>query len=122
MVRNEVDVIAACALHHLAMGVDGLTIIDNDSTDGTPRVLGALAQADPRLRWRTDRGLFTQAVCVTELAREAARQGADWVVLLDADEFWWAPRAKNVRQVLQHTPPSVGVLRSAQRKFIQRRE
>jgi hypothetical protein len=34
------------------------------------------------------------------LAREAIRQGADWVIPFDADEFWWMTGG-NVREALR---------------------
>ncbi len=44
-----------------------------------------------RVRWTRDDGPYRQAEITTALAREAARGGADWVLPIDADEFWYAP-------------------------------
>ena len=42
MIRNEVDIIRVNVLYHLALGFDNIIIVDNDSSDGTDRVLRQL--------------------------------------------------------------------------------
>jgi glycosyltransferase involved in cell wall biosynthesis len=86
-VRNAVDVVRVCVLHHLTAGLERITVVDNGSTDGTTTVLRRLAERVP-LRYTVDRGPFRQADATTEIARQAARDGADWVLPFDADEFW----------------------------------
>lgn len=86
-VRNEADIIDLNVRYHLRQGVDRFLIIDNGSTDGTTQRLARLAR-DPRVRWSRDAGDWHQAEAQTELARAAARAGADWVMSVDADEFW----------------------------------
>jgi Glycosyl transferase family 2 len=87
-VRNEADVIDVTVRFHLARGVDRFLVVDNGSTDGTVRRLARLARRDPRVRWTRDENPFRPAEMHTALAHEAARQGADWVMYVDADEFW----------------------------------
>jgi len=92
IVRNEEDLVEATIRHHLGQGVDRVLVADNDSGDGTPRLLERLARTDRRIRWsRTGDIGFHQSEAVTELARTAAREGATWVLPFDADEFWCAP-------------------------------
>lgn len=91
MVRNEADIIRVNVRHHLSLGLDWITVVDNGSTDGTDRVLQDLAR-DGRLRWRRDDSLYRQSTQHTKLAREAQREGADWVLVIDADEFWHVRR------------------------------
>ena len=55
---------------------------------------------------------------MTKLAREAFEEGADWVVPVDADEFWHAPGG-DLRRVLEDA--EAGVLRAQAVNFIQRR-
>ena len=55
---------------------------------------------DGRVKWTQDKGKYRQAEITTELAREAHSQGADWVIPIDADEFWYAP-GDNLRSVLR---------------------
>lgn len=118
MVRNEVDVIRANVLYHLSIGFDRLLIVDNGSTDGTRRALRRLSK-DPRVRWTRDRGPFRQGDVFTELAREAYREGADWVAPVDADDFWHA-RGVPLRGILEETKATA--LRVRHIDFIQRRE
>ena len=91
MVRNSVDVLRVCVLHHLTAGLERITVVDNGSTDGTASVLARLAERVP-LRYSLDPGPYRQAEVFTELSREAAREGADWVLPLGADEFWLPAR------------------------------
>jgi hypothetical protein len=55
---------------------------------------------------------------MTKLAREAFEEGADWVLPLDADEFWHAPGG-DLRTVLEDA--DAGVLRARAVNYIQRR-
>jgi hypothetical protein len=77
-----------------------------------------LSSRDPQVRWIRDEGPYRQSEIHTELAREAYREGADWVVQIDADEFWYAP-AGNFRSVLAES--NAGVIRVQLVNFIQRR-
>lgn len=118
MVRNEADIIALNIRHHLAHGVDRMLVLDNGSSDGTDGVLEELSR-DSRIQWTRSTGAFQQADMTTELAREAFLRGAEWVLPIDADEFWWAP-AKNFKTVLQES--AAGALQVQIVNFIQRRE
>ena len=87
-VRNEADIIDLNLRYHLRHGVDRFFIIDNGSTDGTTRHLARFGR-DSRIQWTRDEGDWHQADALTELARTASRAGADWVMSIDADEFWF---------------------------------
>jgi hypothetical protein len=57
---------------------------------------------------------------MTSLARLAATEhGADWVLLSDADEFWW-PRGGSLHEVLAAVPGRYGVVRAVGRYFVPR--
>ena len=116
MVRNEADILRVNVLHHLDQGVDYFLVVDNGSWDGTDRVLQELSRSG-RLGWIRDPGTYQQSEITTELAREAFRRGADWVVPIDADEFWWAPGG-NFREVLKGS--EAGALEVELVNFIQR--
>jgi glycosyltransferase involved in cell wall biosynthesis len=118
MVRNEVDIVRANILHHLSLGLDQLLIIDNGSSDGTELELQRLGREDPRVRWSRDDGPYLQGQITTELAHEARRSGADWVLPIDADEFWYAP-GRVFRRVLSES--QAGALQAQVLNFIQRR-
>jgi len=117
-VRNEADILRTNLLHHLAQGIDRFLVVDNGSTDGTDRVLRELA-GDGRVRWTRDEGPYRQGEITTELAREAFGGGADWVLPIDADEFWYAPRG-GLRHVLAAS--AAGALGARVVNFVQRRD
>src|SRR5262249_36452615 len=116
--RNEADIIRTNVLHHLNQGIDRFLILDNDSVDGTSDVLADLAHDLP-VEWRPHLGHFRQHELLTRLAREAFVRGADWVMSVDADEFWYAP-ASTLRAVLEKS--SAGALCVQLVNFVQRRE
>ena len=119
MIRNEADIIRTNVLYHLSIGVDRILIYDDGSTDGTDRVLRKLAR-DPRVQ-RTGGAnpTFRQGEVFTEMAREAHRQGADWVVPIDADDFWHA-ECGDLKRVLSRS--NAVVLQARHVDFVQKRE
>jgi Methyltransferase domain/Glycosyl transferase family 2 len=117
IVRNEADILALNVLHHLSAGVDRFLIVDNGSTDGTTLVLERLARERP-VRWTMERGPARQSEILTALAREAYLAGADWVLPIDADEFWWS-EARTLRTELRNS--RAGALRVDVINFVQRR-
>lgn len=119
MIRNEADIVGLNVRYHLSLGLDRMIIVDNGSTDGTDRILQELSGQDPRVRWSRDDGPFLPSRVMTGLAREALREGAAWVVPIDADEFWYAPKG-GFRKVLEETKANVLVAQVL--NFIQRRE
>ena len=98
IVRNVADVIAVNLLHHFDAGIDAMYVVDNGSTDDTPAILERAARRLP-LQWVRHDGRFFQREIATELARFAHRDGADWIVAIDGDEFWWTERG-NLRTAL----------------------
>jgi glycosyltransferase involved in cell wall biosynthesis len=119
-VRNEVDIIELNLRHHLATVLDEAFVVDNGSTDGTLALLARLAGELPLLV-ASEPGAYTQSELVTRMARQASRSGADWLVPVDADEFW-VGQGRSIRGVLETTPVAVGVLRCEVVNFVQRRE
>jgi glycosyltransferase involved in cell wall biosynthesis len=118
VVRDEVDIIRLVVLHHLAMGCERILVLDNGSADGTTTVLRRLAARTP-LSWTSDTGPYRQGEFVTGLAQEAARAGADWILPLDADEFWLAPGGLGAAL---DRPPETGAVMGPRVEFIQRRD
>lgn len=90
LVRNQQHILPTTVgylLRHL--GVHRVVIADNGSNDSTPKILKCLSEADERVRWLDASGPYLQAEIINELAREAYRNGADWIIPNDADEFFW---------------------------------
>jgi predicted O-methyltransferase YrrM len=88
MVRNEADIIRAFAGHLLAL-FDDIVIVDHMSDDGTRVFLEALARRNRRVTvLRLEEPAYLQSVTMTYAVREiGGLREADWVFLLDADEF-----------------------------------
>jgi glycosyltransferase involved in cell wall biosynthesis len=91
MTRNESKLLAANVKRHWQTCCDRILVVDNGSSDSTPRVLRRLARRWP-VEWTTQVGPLHQPEIVTALADDARRKGADWIVPLDTDEFWHASR------------------------------
>lgn len=89
MVRNEIDIVEAFVRHALAQ-FDHLVVLDNGSHDGTLDVLRSLQREGLALDVVEDTELGKrQSERTTRLMREhaVARQCADWILPIDADEF-----------------------------------
>jgi len=116
--RNEVDLVRTNILHHLSQGVDRFLLLDDQSVDGTRDMLSDLARTYP-VEWSPYSGSFRQDQLLTALAVKAFERGADWILPVDADEFWRAPFS-SLRRVLEHCRESA--LRVDLANFIQRRD
>ena len=120
LVRNEVDIIETNLRHHLTTVLDEAIVVDNGSTDGTFELLVELAGELPLLL-ASETGHVYQSGRVTRMARFAAQQGADWVLPIDADEFWVALDSP-FRSVLEEAPVDARALFVDVINFVQRRD
>jgi Glycosyl transferase family 2/Methyltransferase domain len=120
LVRNEVDVIETNLRHHFANVIDEAIVVDNGSIDGTLELLGDLAEDMP-LQVASEVGQIYQGDRVTRMARFATQQGADWVLPIDADEFWVGTDGP-FRTVLEETAPEVRALFVDMVNFVQSRD
>lgn len=118
MMRNEADIVRPALLYHLSVGVDEVLVLDNGSSDDTPKILETIARKTGRVRWTRDDGPYRQPELMTGLAREAYERGASWILPFDADEFW-SPRGGDLRPIL--AAASAGVLQVPVLNFVQRR-
>lgn len=122
LVRDGVTTVRATVLHHLSFGCERIHVCDNGSTDGTSEVLARLARRTP-ITVERDTGGFDQAERRAALARGAARAGADWVLVFDADEFWTA--RTSLREALERAGDAhalrVPITDFAQRREVERR-
>lgn len=117
MTRNDADLLRLNIVRHLAGHCERIIVVDNGSSDETPKLLARLAKRLP-VTWTRDDGPLQQAEIVTAMLHEARRAGAEWVVPLDTDEFWHAPRL--LPEVLAQSPQA-GMVEVPRIEFIQRR-
>ena len=120
ILRNEADIIETNLRHHFASVIDEAIVIDNGSIDGTIDIVSELAEELP-IRLASEIGPMYQADRTTRLARFAVMEGADWVLPIDADEFWVGDGAP-FRAVLEDTPAEVEALFVDLVTFVQRRD
>ena len=84
-VRNEEDIIAHNIEHHIKEGVSKFIITDNNSTDNTREIISRYPQVtiidEPARN-------HNQGVWVTKMAKMATMYNPDWIIHMDADEFW----------------------------------
>lgn len=117
VVRNEADLLPINIRYHAAQGIAEFRIVDNGSSDATAERLCDLAQT-VRIQWTRDEGPFHQSEMVTRLAADAARAGADWIVPIDADEFWSAGGGR-LAEALAASP--AGAIEARVINFVQHR-
>ena len=96
-VRNEADIVGATLAHLYAEGVTDIYIADGMSTDGTRDVLAGF----PCKVYDDTEKYHRQPYWSTRLAQEAFEAGADWVLCVDADEFWYAPNGATIAETLE---------------------
>lgn len=120
MVRNESALMRANLAYHRSVGVDEFLIADNGSSDGTTELLDEEARAHGDVRWTSEPGPYKQDEVLTALAQQAGADGADWIVVADADEFWWTRRG-DLRRRLADEPRSSGGIICGVDNFVQRR-
>src|SRR5436190_22324462 len=113
MVRNEADIIEASVRHNLSV-LDGLTVLDHGSLDGTADILSELQKEGLALKVATDRNPgFFQAEQVTMAAREIlASERADFVFPIDAVEFIKVQSRERLDEALGRLPQAAHALAS----------
>src|SRR5947208_11559468 len=105
IVRNEADIIEAFVRHNLAL-LDHLAVVDHGSFDGTSEILAMLVQEGlPLSLIRDERIGYFQPEMITPLVRDLLRRAnADFVFVLDADEFLKTPSRNVLEQLLMRVP------------------
>ena len=87
MIRNEID-IAQLFIRQIICLFDKFIFVDVMSTDGTQELLSEVARGNENIIvYKCSTREKYQAAIMNFLAREALRDGADWLFFLDADEF-----------------------------------
>lgn len=100
LVKNEEEILEECIKFHLNNGVDKFIATDNNSSDSTKQILQKYISEiidEPENN-------YEQGKWVTRMAREACKYKPDWIVHIDADEFWYG--LNNLKTI----PDNVGVV------------
>jgi hypothetical protein len=122
LVRDGADILAANLDYHLAQGVDHVVVTDNRSVDETAAILERYAQSGRVTVHREPRDDFDQGPWLSALAREAlVEHGADWVVPIDVDEFWWSD-APTLPETLARVDDGIEVVVARRLDFLYRPE
>ena len=88
VVRDEHPLIEANVRWHLALGFEGLVIVDHASTDGTSAVLAELAQdARVKVLYEADEAFDHEKYANRALGFAVDHWNPEWLFPLDADEF-----------------------------------
>lgn len=99
VVRDEADIVSDMVAHHRRAGVDAFYFADHQSQDGTRDLIAEWTLIDVE-------GLYLQAKWKLQLARQAIDDGADWIVVCDADQFY----VGDLAAVLDEVPDTVGII------------
>jgi Glycosyl transferase family 2 len=111
MVKDEADIIEH-TLKMLAGHVDEVLVHDNQSTDGTRDIV---ADFGPPVRWQHDKEVgYWQSRKMTGLAMDALDRGHQWVLPVDADEFWYVAGdpPRRIADFLSGLSPDVHIVRA----------
>ncbi len=86
IVKDEVRAIVEWLAYHKALGFSDIVIYDNESSDGTEKILQALDDAGEllRLEWPHAVGARPQRLAYDHMRRHST---ADWIAFFDVDEF-----------------------------------
>ena len=86
LVKNEEHIIAQTIEHHIEQGVTDFIVTDNNSVDQTRDIVASYKEVREIID--SDNNAFDQRILVTRMARLACDFNPDWIIHIDADEFW----------------------------------
>lgn len=86
VVRDEEDIISHTIEHNIEQGIKDILVTNNSSKDQTKNILSKY----PEIKeiYDSDDMSHNQEIHTTRMARLACNFNPDWIVHLDADEFW----------------------------------
>jgi hypothetical protein len=103
--QNEADLLRWNIRHHLEWGIDHVGVADNASSDATPDVAREFGDAVSYQRFPDFHQRQTVRTAMLDELR--ARHPVSWFGVADTDEFWWAPGAAGMGELLADTPIDV---------------
>lgn len=100
LVRDEADIVENNICFHLDHGVDHIIAMDNNSVDGTARILRKYEKRGVLTYLHQPDNTYEQSKWVSQMAKLAVKQyGATHLFHCDADEFWY-PDSGNLKNDL----------------------
>lgn len=108
MMRNEHSLLPTFLHHCELQGIDGAVIADNLSTDDTLSILRSYVGPLNLIVVEDHEELYYQQHKMDILAGIARTQGAEWIVPMDADEFWYGATDK-LGETLRKTPQNIKI-------------
>jgi hypothetical protein len=106
-VKDEIDLIERAITHLRSIGVDLIVVIDYHSTDGTQDILRKFeADEDVQLVFRNELRAPSVEEESAHVLKIIAESKADWIIFLDADEFW-IPASGNLKSHLSNARADV---------------
>lgn len=87
--KNEGPFVLEWVAHHLVLGFDQIIVASNDCSDGTDRLLAGLADAGfiAHVPNEVKPGEIPQHAGYAKIRKRHDIDSADWLMMLDADEF-----------------------------------
>jgi hypothetical protein len=103
--QNEADLLRWNIRHHLEWGIDHVGVADNASEDGTPDVAREFGDSVSYKRFPDFHERQTVRTAMLDELR--SRHPVSWFGVADTDEFYWAPGAAGMGDLLADTPIDV---------------
>lgn len=102
LVRNEQSILKENILFHRNLGVKRFLIMDHLSTDDTAKIISELQKDIEIYYYKQDSPTYDQKNWSIALAKEAHRFNTDWIIMCDADEFWYPPDKKTFPEYFEN--------------------
>lgn len=110
-ILNEADICKRSLYHLLDQGVDHIYVAHGASTDGTTELLELMVRETGQITVvPDDMEYHAQPHWMNRLMHQAGADGAEWILPVDADEFWYAVEDGTIAYNLRDLPDDVRVL------------
>jgi len=111
IVRNEHRDIREWVLHHQSLGVEHITLYDNNSNTGYEQELGDIIKAGyVDMKPWPGNYMFRQHAQMCDMCFNRNWGDNDWGVFIDADEFLHLDRHKSVQALVDEYPGVAGIV------------
>ncbi|AXK64599.1 glycosyltransferase family 2 protein [Burkholderia sp. IDO3] len=109
--KNEGRYLAEWISYHLGLGFDYIAIYDNESDDGSDKIIDELSGFLPvkRIFWKNVNGVSAQQSAYNDFIKNHAG-GFDWLAYFDLDEFLVVKDGRSFRDVMGAFPDDVSAI------------